>query len=232
MSEPLSAMILAAGRGERLRPLTDERPKPLIEVAGMPLIEHMLDALARAGVSRCVVNLSWLGPMLREHLSRHWRWDMQLLFSDESVGRLETGGGVFKALPQLGDQPFLLVNADVFTDFDLQGLAQQARNWVPGRLAHLVLVDNPVHNRSGDFALTPAGQLEADGRDLTFAGLSVLHPALLSGQSAGCFPLAPLLREAARAGQVSGEHHAGLWTDVGTPERLAWIRRHAGKREE
>lgn len=222
-------MILAAGRGERLRPLTDERPKPLIQVGRQALIEHMLDALARAGVQRCVVNLSWLGPVLHAHLLKHWRWEMQLLFSDESERRLETGGGIHKALPMLGPRPFLVVNADVYTDFDLTRLARRVEAWPSAQLAHLVLVDNPAHNPAGDFCLTTSGQLGHDGRSLTFSGLSVLHPALLEDQAPGCFPLAPLLRDAIGAGRVSAEHHAGLWTDVGTPERLAWIRQQVSE---
>ncbi len=220
----LNAMILAAGRGERLRPLTDHCPKPLVEVAGKPLIEHMLDGLENAGVTRCVINLSWLGDTLRAHLQAAWRWDLECVFSDEREQRLETGGGIRKALPVLGSAPFLVVNADVYSDFPLARLARQVRVWPQRRLAHLVLVDNPAHNAAGDFALDAQGQVVDSGPGLTFAGLSVLHPDLFATAQGARFPLAPLLHAAIAQGRVDGEHHAGLWTDVGTPERLAQIR--------
>lgn len=223
MSE-LSAMLLAAGRGERLRPLTDHTPKPLIEVAGKPLIEHALDRLAAAGVTRCVINASWLGEQIREYVERRWRWDMDVRISEEPPGQLETGGGIFKALPLLGDAPFLVVNADVYCELTLDRLADTARRWPEGRRAHLVLVDNPEHHPQGDFALGVDGQLGETGPRLTFSGLSVLHPDLFAGQQGGRFPLAPLLRRALAAGQVSGEHYRGVWTDVGTPDRLEALR--------
>ncbi len=220
----LSAMLLAAGRGERLRPLTDRCPKPLIDVGGLPLIEHALDRLAAAGVSRCVVNLSWLGEQIRDHLSRHWRWDMQLHFSDESGGRLETGGGIFQALPLLGPEPFLLVNGDVWSDCPLEPLAALARNWPAGRLGHLVLVDNPPHNPAGDFSLRADGMLDRDRARLTYSGIAVLHPRLFAGCRPGAFPLLPCLLQAIEANALSGEHYAGDWTDVGTPDRLQQLR--------
>ena len=225
-------MILAAGRGERLRPLTDTCPKPLLEVGGQPLIAHVLDRLQAADVQRCVINLSWLGEQLRERLQREWRWDMTCAFSHEHEQRLETGGGIFNVLDQLGPQPIIVGNADVYCDFDLTRLQRLAAQWPTGRLAHLVLVDNPEHHPQGDFGLnaaglavdtatdTPAGELAR----LTFSGISLLHPALFDGQQPGRFALAPLLRQAMAAGQVSAEHHRGCWTDVGTPERLAQIR--------
>ncbi len=221
----LSAMLLAAGRGERLRPLTDHCPKPLIKVAGRPLIEHALDRLADAGVDRCVINLSWLGGQIREHLSRHWRWDMACAFSDESSGRLETGGGIYQALPLLGETPFLLVNGDVWSDCPLPPLARLARNWPAGRLGHLVLVDNPSHNPDGDFSLRADGRLGRDGARLTYSGLAVLHPRLFAACRPGAFPLLPCLLQAIEAQALSGEHYGGAWTDVGTPERLHQLRR-------
>lgn len=224
----LSAMLLAAGRGERLRPLTDHRPKPLIEVAGRPLIEHALDRLAAAGVTRCVINLSWLGEQIREHLGRHWRWDMTCAFSDESSGRLETGGGIYRALPLLGEEPFLLVNGDVWSDCPLAPLAELARDWPVGRLGHLVLVDNPSHNPAGDFSLHPDGQLGRDGPRLTYSGLAALHPEMFSDCQPGAFPLLPRLLQAISAQALTGEHYRGHWTDVGTPQRLAQLRRQLG----
>jgi MurNAc alpha-1-phosphate uridylyltransferase len=217
-------MILAAGRGERLRPLTDTCPKPLITVDGKPLIEHALDRLAAAGVQTCVINLSWLGETIRDHLEAHWRWPMQCAFSDESERLLETGGGIFKALDMLGSAPFLLVNADVYCEFDLGELAIRARHWPAQCQAHLLLVDNPAQHPQGDFALNAQGRLQSSGPALTYSGLSILHPDLFQGQRPGRFALAPLLRQAIQEGAVTGAHYQGHWTDVGTPARLQELR--------
>lgn len=224
MSQQLNAMVLAAGRGERLRPLTDHCPKPLVEVAGQSLIEHVLDKLADAGVQRCVINLNWLGAQLREHLEANWRWPMERLFSEELGERLETGGGIFKVLDKLGPGPFIVANADVYSDFDMTRLADRAWQWPAQNLAHLVLVDNPEHHPEGDFGMTPAGLLSDTPPCLTFSGISLLDSQLFQGCNPGRFALAPLLRAAMQRGQVSAEHHTGLWTDVGTPERLATLR--------
>lgn len=224
MSEQLNAMVLAAGRGERLRPLTDHCPKPLVEVAGQSLIEHLLDKLACAGVKRCVINLNWLGAQIREHLETNWRWPMQCVFSEEQGERLETGGGIYKVLDKLGPGPFIVANADVYSDFDMTRLAQRAAQWTTGELAHLVLVDNPEHNPQGDFGLTAAGLLSEAPPRKTFSGISLLQPHLFEGCSPGRFALAPLLRVALQQGLASAEHHSGLWTDVGTLERLSALR--------
>jgi len=213
----MKAMILAAGKGERMRPLTLHTPKPLLPVAGQPLIEYHLRALAAAGFTEVVINHAWLGQKIEDHLGDGSRFGLSIRYSPEGEP-LETGGGIFKALPLLGDAPFLLINGDVWTDYDFTRLRAPLQ-----ALAHLVLVDNPGHHGRGDFRLE--GEQVVDGDDapgtLTFSGVSVLHPALFEGCQAGAFKLAPLLRQAMTAGQVSGEHYRGLWVDVGTEERLA-----------
>lgn len=215
----MKAMILAAGRGERLRPLTDRLPKPLIEAGGKPLIVWHLERLARAGVAEVVINLAHLGGMVREAVGDGDRFGLAIHYSDEPPGALETGGGILAALPLLGDEPFLVVNGDCWTDLDPGTLSLSARD-----LAHLALVDNPAHNPSGDFALA-AGRVRNTGSPmLTYAGVAVLHPDLFRDCRPGCFPLAPLLRQAADAGRAGGTHHAGTWFDVGTPERLEALR--------
>jgi len=222
----MKAMILAAGKGERMRPLTLHTPKPLVPVAGVPLIEYHLRALAAAGVSEVVINHAWLGQQIEDHLGDGSRWGLSIRFSPEGEP-LETGGGIFKALPLLGDAPFLLVNGDIWTDYDFTRLRRPLQG-----LAHLVLVDNPGHHGGGDFRLT-ADQVEdgAGAADtLTFSGISVLDPALFAGCQAGAFKLAPLLRQAMAAGQVSGEHFRGHWVDVGTLERLAEVERLLAER--
>ncbi|BCJ04802.1 nucleotidyltransferase family protein [Pseudomonas mosselii] len=222
----MKAMILAAGKGERMRPLTLHTPKPLVPAAGKPLIEYHLEALARAGIREVVINHAWLGQQIEDHLGDGSRFGLSIRYSPEGEP-LETGGGIFKALPLLGDAPFLLVNGDVWTDYDFTGLNAPLQG-----LAHLVLVDNPGHHGRGDFRLAD-GQVsdgdEAPGT-LTFSGISVLSPALFEGCQAGAFKLAPLLRKAMVEGRVSGEHYRGHWIDVGTLERLADVERLIGER--
>jgi N-acetyl-alpha-D-muramate 1-phosphate uridylyltransferase len=213
------AMILAAGRGERMRPLTDHTPKPLLEAGGRPLIGHHLTALAKAGVREVVVNHAHLGAQIEAALGDGAAYGLRLRYSPEAVA-LETGGGIFRALPILGPDPFVVVNGDVWTDFDLGDLGLAESD-----LAHLVLVDNPVHHPAGDFVLEGDRVRDADGPRLTFSGIGVYRPALFDGCTAGRFPLAPLLRTAMAAGRVSGEHYRGRWVDVGTPERLAALDR-------
>lgn len=222
----MKAMILAAGKGERMRPLTLHTPKPLVPAAGKPLIEYHLEALARAGVRDVVINHAWLGQQIEDHLGDGSRFGLKIRYSPEGEP-LETGGGIFKALPLLGDAPFLLVNGDVWTDYDFKRLCQPLQG-----LAHLVLVDNPGHHGRGDFRLD--GTCVVDGDDtpgtLTFSGLSVLDPKLFESCQPGAFKLAPLLRQAMAAGQVTGEHYPGQWIDVGTLERLAEVERLIGER--
>jgi MurNAc alpha-1-phosphate uridylyltransferase len=208
-------MILAAGRGERMRPLTDETPKPLLRVAGRALIDYHLDALIAAGVRDFVVNLSWLGERIRGHLGSGASRGIFIAYSEEGYPPLETGGGILRALPLLGPDPFWLVNGDIFCDYPFGPKALQ-----PGVLAHLVLVANPDHNAAGDFSLEGGLVGDAAANRFTYSGIAILDPKLLAGCQAGRFPLAPLLRKAALAGRVSGERHEGTWSDVGTPERL------------
>jgi len=212
----MKAMLLAAGRGERLRPLTDSIPKPLLEVRGEPLVGWHLRALARAGVRDVVINLAWLGAQISARIGDGARYGLRVQYSPEPEGALETGGGIFQALPLLGPGPFLVVNGDTFTDIDFATLAI-----APHELAHLVLVPNPAHHPGGDFALLD-GQVQAQGEPrFTYSGVGVYRPGLFAGCSPGRFPLLPLLRNAIAARALGGELHAGAWTDVGTVERLA-----------
>ncbi len=209
-------MILAAGRGERMRPLTDRIPKPLLEVAGKPLIVHHVERLAAAGIRELVINHARLGALIEACLGDGSAFGVRIAWSPEGETPLETGGGVLNALPLLGGEPFVLVNADVWTDVPFQRLPA-----APAGLAHLVLVPNPAHNPAGDFGLRDGRVVDASGERLTFSGISVLRPEIFAGCATGAFPLAPLLRAAAAGERVSGEKHAGAWVDVGTPERLA-----------
>jgi MurNAc alpha-1-phosphate uridylyltransferase len=224
----MRAMILAAGRGERMRPLTDQTPKPLLRVGGKALIEHHLEALAGSGIHEVVVNLAWHGDQIRTHLGDGHRWGVAISYSDEGSAALETGGGIFRALPLLGEQPFLVVNGDIWTGW------RRADNPVlpdDDDLAHLVLVPNPDHNEAGDFGLRD-GRIVADTRDRhTFAGIGFYRPELFAGCEDGPFKLAPLLRRAIAVGRVSGELYLGPWYDIGTPARLAWLDAHLRHRE-
>lgn len=210
----MKAMILAAGRGERMRPLTDHRPKPLLVAGGKPLIRHHIEQLAAAGIRELVINHAHLGAQIEAALGDGSGFGVEIRYSPEEQA-LETGGGIFRALPLLGPEPFLVVNGDVWTDVELGGLAISSAD-----LAHLVLVDNPPHNPQGDFALIE-GRVQSEGTSrLTFSGIGLYRPELFDGQTPGAFPLAPLLRRAMAEGRVSGRYHDGHWFDVGTPERL------------
>jgi MurNAc alpha-1-phosphate uridylyltransferase len=214
----MKAMILAAGRGERMRPLTDRTPKPLLRIGGQTLIEHHIHALARAGINELVINHAHLGEQLVAALGDGAACGATIHWSPEPEGALETGGGIFNALSLLGDAPFVVVNADIWTDFDFSDLPAQ-----PDGLAHLVLVDNPEHHPGGDFALD-GNLVSRDGPvRLTFSGIGVYRCELFAGCSPGAFPLAPLLRTAMDSGQVTGQYYTGNWFDIGTPDRLAAI---------
>lgn len=221
MSGRMTAMILAAGRGERMRPLTDERPKPLLEVHGKPLIQWQIERLKAAGFDELVVNVAWLKDQLVEFLGDGSRFGVAIEISEEPEAALETAGGIIEALPLLGER-FVVVNGDVWTDFDVARLHDRPGK---GELAHLVLVDNPDHNPGGDFALLPDGTLTEHGSKRTFTGIGAYHRDLFAGLPRGERPLAPLLVEAIAEGRVSGERHAGSWLDIGTPERLAALRK-------
>lgn len=212
----MKALILAAGRGERLRPLTDHTPKPLLEAGGRPLIEHTIAALARAGFTELVINLAHLGGHIQAQLGNGSRLGVRIAYSPEGEEALETGGGIHHALPLLGGQPFLVVNGDLATDYPFERLKDQ-----PAGLAHLVLVANPIHHPQGDFALRDDGKLSASGEPRhTFSGIGVYRPELFAACEPGKFPLAPLLRGAMAQGLVSGERYPGFWMDIGTIERL------------
>lgn len=218
---PMRAMILAAGRGERLRPLTDRCPKPLIEVDGKPLITRHIENLAAAGVTSLVINLGWLGDRIRDRLGTGEAMGVDIQYSPEPPGALETAGGIIQALPLLGTAPFLVVSADVLSDFPLRRLVDRR----PAALAHLIMVDNPLHHPDGDFAMGQ-DRLVPDGeRRLTYSGIGLFTPELFDGLEAGRRALRPVLDQAIEDRQLTGEHHAGLWLDIGTPERLAAARR-------
>lgn len=226
----MKALVFAAGLGERMRPLTDTTPKPLLEAGGKPLLAWHLERLAATGVREVVVNTSWLAPRFPETLGDGDRWGLRIRYSYEGDTPLETGGGMLHALSLLGAAPFIAVNGDIWCDFDFARLPRE-----PVGDAHLVLVDNPDHHPAGDFVLDADGRVHdgaACGTRLTFAGIGVYRPALLDGwrhvigDATGAdampprFKLAPLLRAAMARNAVGGEHHRGRWTDVGTPQRL------------
>lgn len=218
----MKVMILAAGRGERLRPLTDSLPKPLVCVAGKPLIVYHIERLAKAGFKDFVINHAWLGEKLIETLGDGTRWGVNIQYSYEATA-LETGGGIKKALSLLGHKPFLVINGDVFID-SLPELEEGDTTYMlNGKLAHLWLVDNPSQHPKGDFSLK-AGLVEnksiGDELTLTFSGMGIYHPSLFDGTPDTGFPLAPLLREKMALGLISGEHFPGFWCDVGTVARL------------
>jgi N-acetyl-alpha-D-muramate 1-phosphate uridylyltransferase len=213
------AMILAAGRGERMRPLTDDRPKPLLQAGGKSLIEYHLDALRGAGIRDVVINTAWQGQKLRDALGTGERYGVAIRYSDETPSALETGGGIFKALPFLGTGPFLVINGDIWTDWQLdRRFALDDRD-----LAHLVLVPNPEHHPRGDFSLQDGRVTEDDDPRFTFSGIGVYRAEFFAGCQPGAFPLLPLFKRAIAAGCVSGELHAGQWFDIGTPARLATL---------
>ena len=211
----MRAMILAAGRGERLRPLTDELPKPLLEITGKPLIEYHLEALAGAGFREIVINQGHQGDLLPEVLGNGSRWGVNIHWSDEQPEALETGGGIFKALALLGTAPFLVINGDLWTDYPFARLRAVKCDW-----AHLVMVPNPSHNPAGDFTLSGARIRAIGERKLTFSGMAVYNPRLFDGCRPGKFSVVPLVRSAMENHLVTGEEFQGGWNDIGTLERL------------
>ncbi len=214
----MKAMILAAGRGERMRPLTDSTPKPLLRIGGQTLIEHHLHALARAGITELVINHAHLGEQIVRALGNGAAYGVSITWSPEGDTALETGGGICNALPLLGTAAFLVVNADIWTDFDFAMLPTAIEG-----LAHLVMVDNPPQHPDGDFSLSEGRLAQRGPAMLTYSGIGVYRPELFAGCSPGAFPLAPLLRDAMDRGEVTGEHFSGSWFDIGTPERLAAV---------
>jgi len=216
----MKAMILAAGRGERMRPLTDHTPKPLLQAGGKPLIVWHLEKLAAAGFREVVINHAHLGAQIEAALGDGAKWGLTINYSPEPPGALETAGGIARALPLLGDAPFLVVNGDVFCDVDFPTFAQHD---CPVSGARLLLVTNPAHHGSGDFSLADDRIVPADGKQtLTYAGIGVFSPPMFRKLTVGQpMKLRPLLDAAIAAGTLAGEHYTGRWVDVGTPERLA-----------
>jgi MurNAc alpha-1-phosphate uridylyltransferase len=213
-------MILAAGRGERMRPLTDRIPKVLLEVNGKPLIQYHVESLVRSGMTSIVINHARFGAQIERYLGDGGRFGAEINYSAEGDIPLETGGGIFHALPLLGTDPFVVVNADIWTDFPFHTLPSQ-----PTHLAHLVLVPNPPHNPGGDFSLEGTQAGVSGTPFYTFSGIAVYRPELFAGCKRDAFPLAPLLRNAATRQQVTGELYNGDWLDIGTPERLEDLRK-------
>ncbi|HEY2591903.1 MAG TPA: nucleotidyltransferase family protein [Steroidobacteraceae bacterium] len=226
----MRAMVLAAGRGERMRPLSDRTPKPLLSAGGKPLIGHLLDGLARAGIREVVINLSWLGAQIREALGDGAAYGVHIVYSEEGPVPLETGGGVLHALPHLGAEPFLVVSGDIWTDFDfgrLTHVAGPARDAGASRDAEadarIVLVPNPSFHPRGDFALDGDRVVERAGETLTYANIGLYRRELFAECSPGRFPLVTLLRRAIAAGRLRGELFNGGWMNLGTPEQLATL---------
>jgi MurNAc alpha-1-phosphate uridylyltransferase len=220
----MKAMILAAGRGERMRPLTDTVPKPLLRVSGQCLIEYHLRALARSRIREVVINLGHLGEQIEALLGTGEHYGLDIKYSREGDHVLDTGGGIYHALPLVGPDPFLVINADIFTDFPFDSLRGR-----PDALAHLVLVANPAHHSRGDFRLAE-GQVQLEGPPrFTFSGIGVYRPELFADCVAGVFPLVTVLHRAIDVGKVSGELYEGVWCDVGTPERLGELTSRLGR---
>ena len=213
-------MILAAGRGERLRPLTEKVPKALVEVRGRSLLERHLDSLKTAGIETVVINLGWLGENIAERVGSGHAYGLNVIYSPEGDNILETGGGIHRALPLLGRDPFLVVNADIYTDMPLPPARPADSD-----LGHLVLVPRPPQKQRGDFDLQDGRVCDSETADYTFSGVAVYRPEFFADCEAGRFPLAPMLRAAAREGRLAGSLYEGLWADVGTPERLADLNR-------
>lgn len=212
----MRAIILAAGRGERMRPLTDHTPKPLLQAGGKPLIVHQIERLRAAGIERLVINVAWHGALIENALGNGAALDVQIHYSREPEAALETAGGIRHALRLLGDDPFLVVNSDVHCDFPIDRLT----GLDPTAHAHLVLVDNPQHHPEGDFALLN-GRAELDGEPrLTYSGIGLFRPEMFAPLAPGFRPLRPVLEASIAAGRISGEHYRGKWLDIGTPQRL------------
>ena len=213
-------MILAAGRGERLRPLTDQIPKSLVEVRGKSLLERHLENVKSSGIETVVINLGWLGDRIVQRIGSGSRYGLEVIYSQEGDNILETGGGIHKALPLLGSEPFLVVNADIYTDMTVPNVTL-----ADDHLGHLVMVPTPDYRDHGDFDLIDGLVRNSQNSIYTFSGVAIYRPELFADCEPGRFPLAPMLREAADGGQLAGSLYEGLWADIGTPERLAALGR-------
>jgi MurNAc alpha-1-phosphate uridylyltransferase len=215
----MKAMLLAAGRGERMRPLTDAVPKPLLQAGGRCLIEYQLERLHLAGIREVVINLSYRGQQIRDHLGDGRRYSLNITYSDEGDAPQETAGAIIHALPLLGTKPFIVINSDIWSDYPLAQLAAQ-----PDSRAHLVMVNNPGHHSKGDFALVGGRLNMQSDPKLTYSGIGVYTAELFRNYAPGKRPLREVLLPAIAAGIVSGEHYQGKWLDIGTPERLEYLR--------
>jgi MurNAc alpha-1-phosphate uridylyltransferase len=212
----MKAMILAAGHGKRMRPLTNITPKPLLEAGGKPLIVWHIERLKKSGIKEFIINLGWLGHKIPQALGDGSQWGVHIHYSDEQQnGPLETAGGIIQALPLLGNEPFIVVNGDVWCDIEYQHPILNKHN-----LAHLILVKNPIHNLKGDFCLQEKKLYNTGQPSYTFSGIGYYHPQLFANQTQGKAPLTPLLREAINQELVSGRYFQGDWRDIGTPDRL------------
>ncbi len=224
----MHAMILAAGRGERMRPLTDKTPKSMLEVNGKPLIQYHVENLVQSGIVDIVINHSEFGDQIEDYLGDGHIYGARIVYSPEEHKPLDTAGGIVKALPLLGDEPFVTVNADTWTDFSFQQLSGLCRDRSDedrsNRLAHIILVDNPAHNLQGDFSLSGDRVLNEGKLMLTFSGISVFRTEFFEDCSSGRASLAPMIRQAAAQGWVTGSHYQGEWQDIGTPVRLQLLR--------
>lgn len=214
----MNAMILAAGRGKRMMPLTQNTPKSLLKVKGIALIEHSIQALKKANITKIVINTAYLGEKIQSHLGAGTRFGVQIIYSTEKHA-LETAGGIIKALPLLGNQPFVVINSDILCDYDLSKLTLPKAS-----LAHLLLIDNPAHHPQGDFGLKQ-GKITLEDKKYTFAGIGIYHPDLFKSHlnNTQKLPLYPLLKTTIEQGSLSGEYHSGYWQDIGTPQRLEQI---------
>ena len=221
-------MILAAGHGKRMRPLTNNTPKPLLKVGGQPLIVWHIQRLKQSGVKEFIINLGWLGWKIPETLGDGSQWGVSIKYSDEQEkGPLETAGGIIQALPLLGHEPFIVVNGDIWCDYTYKPITLTENN-----LAHLILVGNPEHNPKGDFCLQDQRIYNSGHPSYTFSGIGYYHPAFFATQPQGKAALAPLLREAIEQNHVSGEYFQGDWRDIGTPERLQLLNNDLGNMHE
>lgn len=213
----MKAMILAAGRGERMRPLTDVTPKPLLLAAGKPIIQYTIEQLVSAGISHIVINIAHLSHQIKQTLGNGRQFGASICYSDEGNTALETAGGIINALPLLGKEPFLVVNGDIANDYDLSQLQYRKID-----LAHLILIPNPKHHPQGDFHLAENGLLTEKGEPtLTYSGIGLYHPDLFDNTSAGKIKLGPILRQAMSEKRITGEQFNGFWMDIGTPQRLS-----------
>jgi len=217
----MAAMILAAGLGERLRPITDTMPKALVEVGGISMLGQHLQRLANARVKTVVINLGWLGEQIAEQIGSGHQFGLQVVYSPEDDNILDTGGGIKRALPLIGNVPFWVINADIYTDIALPNVKLAVDS-----LAHLVLVPTPAHKASGDFELRDGKVRNSDNQDLTYSGIAFYRPEFFADSGGGRFSVVPLMRAAADRGQIDGSVYNGIWEDVGTPERLAALNKN------